>query len=86
MGDDRVARLRFPRPRYPECWNDGRLFAAPFRRTIADPFEERDAAVSMIRPGGDVAAAIVVFDDCVTVYDLQRRCDAADPLSAAILT
>jgi hypothetical protein len=65
VGDDRVARLRASRPRYPECWNDDRLLAAAAIRTTADLFEERDAAVSLIRSGGDVAAATVVFDACV---------------------
>ena len=65
IGDDRVDRIRLPRPRHPERWNDDALFAAPQPRLEQAIFADRDAAVALIRSGTDVAAPTVVFDTCV---------------------
>ena len=65
MGDDRVDRMRWPRPRHPERWNDDALFATPRLRPSEAIFADRDAAVALIRSGADVAASTVVFDACV---------------------
>jgi|GEM_PF-2372766 len=65
VGDDRVASLRLPRPRYPTFWNDNALLTAPYRRPGGSIIADRDAAVALIRAGNDVAAPTVVFDACV---------------------
>ena len=65
IGDDRIDRMRWPRPRHPERWNDDVLFAAPRLRPSEAIFADRDGAVALIRSGADVAAPTVVFDTCV---------------------
>jgi hypothetical protein len=65
IGDNRVAGLSLPRPRHPAHWNDDRWLASPPLRMSSAPREGRDAAVAMIRAGGDVPAPTVVFDACV---------------------
>ena len=65
FGDDAVADIRLPLPRYPEFWNDNPVLAAPFLRPASTIFPDRDAAVKMIRSGGDVDARTVMFDACV---------------------
>jgi Nodulation protein Z (NodZ) len=66
IGDDRVGHLQLPRPPYPALWNDDGLLRAAYRRPADTIFAPRDAAVALMRGGGDVAASTVVFDSCVS--------------------
>jgi Nodulation protein Z (NodZ) len=65
IGDDRVGHLQLPRPRHPALWIDDGLLRAAYRRPADTIFAHRDAAVALIRGGGDVAAPTVIFDSCV---------------------
>jgi hypothetical protein len=65
IGDDTVGKRKFPSPREPAFWNDDRLLKAPFMRLKESFVADRDAAVRLIRGGGDTAAPTVVFDACV---------------------
>jgi hypothetical protein len=64
VGDARVAALRYPEPFHPHLWSTERLALRPPRRS-ADVRADRDAAVALIRVGGDVPAPTVVFDGCL---------------------
>jgi FkbM family methyltransferase len=64
LADDRVAHTAFPEPLHPPSWTR-RTLAAPRARRAEDIFADRDAAVTMIRASGDVAAPTVVFDACI---------------------
>lgn len=65
VGDDSVAAIHLPLPRYPPFWNNNVMLAAPFFRPPDTIFPDRDAAVEMIRARGDVDAPTVIFDACV---------------------
>jgi hypothetical protein len=65
IGDDRVADLPLPRPRYPALWNDDALLVAPPNRSDRAILADRDLAVALVRCRWDVAAPTVVFDACV---------------------
>jgi hypothetical protein len=65
IGDDSVARVRLPRPRYPAIWEDETLRQLPFLRPKATVLTDRDTAVKLIRSGNDLAAPTVVFDACI---------------------
>jgi Nodulation protein Z (NodZ) len=65
IGDDTVARVRLPKPRYPPIWENEMLVRFPFLRPSATLLADRDAAVALIRAGDDMAAPTVIFDACV---------------------
>jgi hypothetical protein len=65
IGDDTVARVHLPRPRYPAIWENETLIHFPFLRPAATLLADRDAAVVLIREGSDVAAPTVIFDACI---------------------
>jgi hypothetical protein len=75
MGDESVARVRLPHPRHPAIWDNETLIRFPFLRPAAGLLADRDAAVTLIRGGDDVAAPTVVFDACIN--------DAVDSLTDA---
>ncbi len=84
VGDDRVARLHFPRPRHPSRWDDDDALAHPLGRPAADLYADRDRAVELIRSGMDVAAPTVIFDACindglVSLADARAFFDALRP-------
>jgi hypothetical protein len=65
IADDSVARLAWPRPRYPLIWNIASLQRRPFLRPPASIESDRDAAVKLIRGNRDRPEPVVVFDACV---------------------
>ena len=65
IGDDMVAPMQLPRPRYPAIWENETLMHFPFLRPGATLLADRDAAVMLIRAGNDVTAPTVIFDACV---------------------
>lgn len=65
VGDDSVAAVHLPLPRYPAFWNNSVILAAPYLRPADTIFPDRDAAVEMIRARGDVDAPTIIFDACV---------------------
>jgi hypothetical protein len=85
VGDQSVSAMAMPRPRHPAAWNDDRLLAFPFLRSPHTIFEDRDAAVALIRSGADVAEPVVVFDSCindgvVSIADARRFLRALQPV------
>jgi hypothetical protein len=65
IGDETVGRLRLPHPRHPAIWENETLIRFPFLRPATGLPAARDAAVTLIRAGSDVAAPTVVFDACI---------------------
>ncbi len=89
VGDRGVSAMAMPRPRHPAAWNDDRLMAFPFLRSPQTIFEDRDAAVALIRSGADVAEPVVVFDSCindgaVSIADARRFLRALQPVKPVI--
>ena len=65
VGDNTVATIILPSPRFPAIWEDEMLRQLPFLRPEATLLQNRDDAVALIRSGTDVSAPTVVFDGCI---------------------
>src|SRR5258708_32255007 len=65
IADESCGGLALPRPRYPRLWNDDELLKRPFRRQDETLLADRAQAVHLVKEGGDLPAATVVFDTCI---------------------
>jgi hypothetical protein len=65
IGDNTVAQLQWPEPRYPVMWNSRHLQHSPTLRPAGLMESHREAAVELIRAGQDRPEPVVVFDACI---------------------
>lgn len=73
---DDLSGVTLPEPYHPEMWTRARLERPPLR-SCAEIWADRDAAVALIRGGGDVEAATVVLDGCINhALPSAQRCRA----------
>lgn len=65
IGDDTVAQLEWPEPRYPAIFNSGLLLHRPTLRPASSIEAHREAAVELIQTRKDRPEPVIVFDACI---------------------
>jgi hypothetical protein len=64
VGHEDLSQVAYAKPFHPALWNRALLDRPPARAAV-EVEADRDAAVALVRSGGDVTAPTVVFDGCI---------------------